>query len=315
MYKTNSISEQEVHTKQTDSGLLFDKKTSQLAIYTEPELRATFQRYLAQLFAKNRNQVCIKQAANILRLSHSEAGNVLQHMTCLEWLKQTKLGFYTLTASTPEKVVDWNTDDPWVIASKNFNPCYIGGYSAALYWGLTDRYGADSVSSQQKIDAEQTANKNYVYYVQRTKPELFFGLDTVCQQGIQVALSDPSRTLIDFIADPDAFAGMDDVLEIFHFYMNSQLKDLGCLTKYIFRFDNYPILFKRFGFLLERFYPKEQDFLNLSKKWMSNEDAGPDNTPPTDKLAQKWRIWLPDNCEQNNRNQTGVQVYEISNGL
>jgi len=209
--KPNSLPEQKCPAKDVDSSS--DEMRTRLIILRHPELRATYQRYLVKLFSKNKKQVGIKQAANILRLSSCEAKDVLQHMMCLAWVKQEKWGTYTLTTKTPEEVVDWNQDDPWIIASKVFKPCYIGGWSAAQYWKLTTEHlKGGRVFTQQEIDAEELGIKNHVYSLKSTEPELFFGLDTVMQQGVKVALSDPERTLIDFVADPDAFsfAGMDD---------------------------------------------------------------------------------------------------------
>ena len=30
-------------------------------------------------------------------------------------------------------------EDPLVIAEKLFSPCYVGGWSAAEYWGITEQ--------------------------------------------------------------------------------------------------------------------------------------------------------------------------------
>ena len=30
-------------------------------------------------------------------------------------------------------------EDPWVIAAQLYGPCYIGGWSAAEYWDLTEQ--------------------------------------------------------------------------------------------------------------------------------------------------------------------------------
>ncbi len=314
MSKTNSLPEEKCPEKE----VALDPKRVRSVILRVTELRATYQRYLVKLFSKNNKQVNSKQAVSLLRLSSCEAKDVLKHMMCLEWVKQTKAGNYTLNANTPEEVVDWNTDDPWVTASKVFKPCYIGGWSAAQYWKMTTEYlNGARVYTQKEVDAKAINIKHCVYSLKNTEPDLFFGLDTVIQQGVEVAISDPERTVLDFITVPYTVAsgGMDDAQQIFHFYMHSRYKDLKRLRKYILQCHHAPILFKRFGFLMESFYPQEEDFIYFSQLRMTDEYASLDKTPIDNGLAQKWRICLPENWEESNANQTGKQIYEIWSDL
>ena len=59
------------------------------------------------------------------------------HRTETGSLSRIKRGLY-LTVPHKSSFVDVSPVEPWVIAENLFRPCYIGGLSAAAYWGLTD---------------------------------------------------------------------------------------------------------------------------------------------------------------------------------
>jgi hypothetical protein len=54
------------------------------------------------------------------------------------WLARVRRGAYVpVPIESPS--ADIALEDPWTVATAMFAPCYIGGWSAAEHWGLTEQ--------------------------------------------------------------------------------------------------------------------------------------------------------------------------------
>ena len=66
------------------------------------------------------------------------ANKILLRLEKKEWLRRVSRGVYILVPlSSPQP--DIAPEDPWAMALELFSPCYIGGFSAAEYWDLTEQ--------------------------------------------------------------------------------------------------------------------------------------------------------------------------------
>jgi predicted transcriptional regulator of viral defense system len=66
-----------------------------------------------------------------------------------------------------------------------------------------------------------------------------------------VAVSDPSRTIVDILDDPRLGGGIRTVADVLREYMASQHRNDQLLIEYADRLDNRAV-FKRLGYLIER---------------------------------------------------------------
>src|SRR3990167_4141291 len=93
---------------------------------------------LATLRRNTKGVLNVRHAASILNLPSMEVARLLSVLASKGWLTRVKRGIYLfvpLEASSPEVF----PDDTWVLGAQIFHPCYIGGWSAAEHWDLTEQ--------------------------------------------------------------------------------------------------------------------------------------------------------------------------------
>lgn len=77
-------------------------------------------------------------------------------------------------------------------------------------------------------------------------------------------------------------------------YLNSEHKNLGLLVDYAKRLNNGAV-FKRLGFLLERYAPAELETIEACKKNLTAGKVKIDSQLSADKLITRWQLWVPEN--------------------
>jgi len=109
---------------------------------------------------------------------------------------------------------------------------------------------------------------------------------------MKVDVSDPTRTIVDLLSDPALGGGIRPVSDMFLSYMKSKHKDTKLLVEYGKRLGNRA-LFKRLGFLAERFAPKKSELIDECMINLSKGNAKFDPKLVCKRLVKKWRLWIP----------------------
>jgi len=182
---------------------------------------------------------------------HIAEQNILWHGWAKSgWLFRIKQGLYI---PVPAIIEDGElfAEDPWVIANALFSPCYIDGWDAVSHWDLTEQiFNHTFVYTQAPQKKSKHEYLNHTFIVHKVPKEQFFGPKIIWKQRIKLMISDPSRTMIDFLDTPHLFGGSTTLYEVFSEYLKSEHKDIGLLVNYALGMRNKAIL-KRLGFLLE----------------------------------------------------------------
>ena len=76
-------------------------------------------------------------------------------------------------------------------------------------------------------------------------------------------------------------------MDVFKNYLKSEQKDTALLISYADRLGNGAI-FKRLGFLAERFAKDEKNLIEACRSRLSAGDAKLDSSLPADRLATAW---------------------------
>ncbi|HEV2070597.1 MAG TPA: type IV toxin-antitoxin system AbiEi family antitoxin [Acidimicrobiales bacterium] len=206
---------------------------------------------LAQLHRAFHGPFTVADAAGVLGVPAPEARRLLAHLARKRWLSRVRRGLYLAVPLDAARPGEWS-EDPWLIAVKAFEPCYIGGWSAAEHWGLTEQLFRDVVV----VTSRDTRQRRHVlqempYLVTRRRPSaLQFGLRTVWRGQSKVPVSDPSRTLVDVLDDPSIGGGMRHVSAVISEYLASEHRNDELLVEYGDRLGNRSV-FKRLGWVLE----------------------------------------------------------------
>jgi len=185
-------------------------------------------------------------------------------------------------------------EDPWIIAERLFSPCYIGGWSAAEYWDLTEQiFRTVVVLTTQKPRDRAPVIKGTSFMLRTISVKALFGTKPVWKGQVKVSVSNPTRTILDMLIDPKLGGGIRPTVDIFLSYLKSDNKNIQLLIDYAKRLGNGAV-FKRLGFLLERYAPDQEAAMNECKAQLTKGNVKLDPGLKADKLITRWRLWVPE---------------------
>jgi len=249
---------------------------------------------LSETIRRTKGSISVSEAAEILEVSAPDAAKMLARWTNKGWLSRVKRGLY-VPIPLESRTVDVPLEDPWVIAERLFSPCYIGGWSAAEYWDLTEQiFRTIIVMTAKKPRDRNPSFKGTTFLLRTVQKRAMFGLKSIWRKEIKVLVSDPTRTIVDLLSDPQLGGGIRSTVDIFKNYLKSENKDMGLLIEYASRLGNGAV-FKRLGFLLERFGPNEDRTIAACRSKITKGNSKLDPKLAAEKLITRWRLWLPQN--------------------
>lgn len=230
------------------------------------------------------------EAAAALKINISRARRLVNYWAARGWLTRLKRGLYNtvpLGTTTPHN----RKEDPWILASALFSPCYVGGWSACEHWELTDQIFRDIVvfSTKRVRNARNTVQDN-VFLIKAISDWRFFGTEVVWKQHTKVLVSDPSHTVVDVLDDPALGAGIKHTAEVIRQYFEGDHRNDEKLCEYMALVKNKTV-YKRLGYLIEELNIDAPELanhckLNLSKGYSVLEPSGPSEG----KLLRKWNL-------------------------
>ena len=248
---------------------------------------------LSKIFRVSKDIITVGLVSKELSISQVEAGKLLSDWARHGWLYRIKRGIYIpvpIESSDGEPAIE----DPWIIANALFIPCYIGGWSAAEYWDLTEQiYKSICVITTRNKRSKQFTCSNVEYYVKTISTANFFGYRGVWRGQVKVNVSEPGRMIVDMLDDLKLGGGIRPVYEIIVNYMKSTHKNLAQLLQYAEQIGNRSV-FKRLGFLLEQYFPDEEEVIMLCLKQISSGYAKLDPDLDSDKIITRWKLWVPE---------------------
>jgi predicted transcriptional regulator of viral defense system len=249
---------------------------------------------LTQIYRATKGTVSVSDVAETLDISSSSAGKLLFRWAAKGWLFRVSRGLY-IPVPLESTTADVPLEDAWVVASRLFEPCYMGGWSAAEYWDLTEQiYRTVNVMTTQRPRNRQPTVGGTEFRVRTIGEDLMFGLAVVWRGQVKVRVSDPSRTIVDMLAEPAMGGGIRSCVDMLKNFLQSDKQDLQLLIEYGDRYGNGAV-FKRLGFLLEQLMPEEETILQECKARLTKGNTTLDPKLPATKLVTRWRLWTPPN--------------------
>ena len=262
--------------------------------------KATRER-LAIVLRGAKGAITVAQAALSLGVSRKEAAKRLAQWTQQGWLSRVRRGLY-VAVPIESRTTDVALEDPWIIADRLFAPCYIGGWSAAEHWELTDQiFRSVLVMTVRKPRNRRPEIRGITFVLRTIPPDALFGTKPVWRGPVKVNISDSSRTIVDMLDDPSLAGGLRQVADFLRAYLISPSKDLQLLVSYAERLGNGAV-YKRLGFLLERMAPQEKAIIGICRSRISSGNSKLDPSLPADHLVTKWRLWIPENWTKEREN-------------
>jgi predicted transcriptional regulator of viral defense system len=252
---------------------------------------------LGTVLKKTGDLITVGAAAKALDLPAPKAAQLLSSWNRLGWLSRVKRGVYAsvpLTSTTTDVMVD----DPWLLGSLLFSPCYVGGWSAAEHWDLTEQiFNSTMIITQRKVHGRKLELHGARLQLKTTTPKRFFGTRTEWIKNQTVDVSDPSKTIIDVFNDPSIGGGIRLAVEIFRSYLKSEHKNIKLLLEYADRNANSAAV-KRMGFVTEQIAPEEKNLLEGCRRRIKSGVSQIDPGVNSKCLVTKWGLWVPSDWQR-----------------
>lgn len=207
-------------------------------------------RLLESLNRFGENIFSVKDAARIMDLPVENARLYLSYFARRGWLSRVKQGLYIAVPLGTVNPQEYK-ENPWVVADRVFAPYYIGGWSAAEYWDLTEQIFNSIYVFTSKPFRCKNINIQGTDFVLK-----FLGENTpkyvkgVWIEHVKIMISEPTQTIVDVLDDPSAGGGIRHVSDIIENYFNSEHKNEERLLECIKEKGNRTA-YKRLGFILE----------------------------------------------------------------
>jgi len=248
---------------------------------------------MAAIIRGTKGTVSVEDAARILDVESTDAAKMLSRWSKKGWMSRIRRGLYVYVP-LESRTADVPLEDPWLVADRLFSPCYIGGWSAAEYFDLTEQiFSTVMVMTLQKPRNRRPEVKGTVFILRTISEKAMFGLKPVWRGQVKISVSDPTRTILDMLVDPVFGGGIRPVKDMLENYLRSENKNLKQLIEYGERLQNGAV-FKRLGFLLEKIAPNETKVIEECYKRLTAGNAKLDPKLNNIKLVTRWRLWVPE---------------------
>ena len=255
---------------------------------------------IAAIIRGTKGTISVTEAAEILGVLPTNAAKMLARWSKKGWFSRVKRGLY-IPVPLESRTADVPLEDPWLIAERLYSPCYIGGWSAAEHWGLTEQiFRTVVVMTTQKPRERSPTIKDTKFMLRTVSDKAMFGLKSVWRGKAKISVSDPTRTMVDLLNDPRLGGGIRPTVDMLSNYLGSEDKNLELLIEYAERFGNGAV-FKRLGFLLEKSTPEEINSINKCLTNLTTGNAKLDPQLSADRLITRWRLWIPESWAKENR--------------
>ena len=248
---------------------------------------------MAAIIRGTKGTVSVGDAARILDVASTDAAKMLSRWSKKGWMSRIRRGLY-VSVPLESRTADVPIEDPWLIADRLFSPCYIGGWSAAEHFDLTEQiFSTVMVMTVQKPRKRRPDIKGTAFMLRTISEKAMFGLKPVWRGQVKISVSDPTRTILDMLVDPAFGGGIRSVKDMLENYLRSENKNLEQLIEYGERLGNGAV-FKRLGFLLEKTAPDETKAIEECYKRLTAGNAKLDPKLNNIKLITRWRLWVPE---------------------
>ena len=234
--------------------------------------------------------VRIDDAVSVLGVDRSAATKLLWRWSRQGWLRRVGPGTYVvvqLDSIGSDRVLD----DPWVLVPALYDPAYVGGWTAAEHWDLTEQvFRPTVVMTTRPLRTRRRSHNGSPFLLRHTSARKLYGMTTVWRRQTRVQLSDTHRTVVDLLDDPAIGGGCQHVADCLTRYLDSDCRDDETLVGYAEALGNGAV-FKRLGFLAEQ--RGESALADKCRVGLTSGYAKLDPAVPCEVGIRRWRLRIP----------------------
>ena len=237
--------------------------------------------------------VSVGTAAGVLGMSTRAAALKLASLARRGWLERARRGLYLIVPLEAELGKKAVAEDPWVLAQEVFAPCYIGGWSAAEHWGMTEQiFRSILVVTAAHVRSKTATLLGSEFRLFRVPKNSMAGVGTIWRGASKVAVSSRERTLADCLKNPELCGGVRTLYAMLREYAAKTEFDASKLIAEVER-ANSGAAWKRFGYLAELLGSAYQVLATRAASELSEGYIKLDPSVKTKgHLLRRWRLWV-----------------------
>lgn len=237
--------------------------------------------------------ITVSNASDVLELSRRAAALKLGGLARRGWLQRAKRGLYLVVPLEADPGSASVAEDPWVLAREAFAPCYIGGWSAAEHWGLTEQiFKSTLVVTSIHARASSTSLLGHEFRLFRVSPARLRAPTAIWRGAERVQASDRERTIVDCLRNPELCGGIRHLREIMRTYGESAERDIPKLIKTARQFAS-GAAWKRLGYLSTLLWPEEIAVPREARRHVTTGNVRLDPAIESrGKLVRRWGLWV-----------------------
>jgi predicted transcriptional regulator of viral defense system len=236
--------------------------------------------------------ITVAAAGEALALDRRNASLKLASLARRGWMLRARRGLYLILPLEAEPGRPRIAEDPWVLAREAFSPSYIGGWSAAEHWGLTEQiFRSTLVITAAPVRSRTLRLLGYEFQLFRVPLSRINGSVLIWRGAQRIPVSDPEHTIVDCLRYPELCGGVRHLIHILREYWNSDKRNVSKLATAA-RAAHSGAVWKRLGFLIDHLWPQEQALIKEAQRHLTSGNIKLDpKISRKGKLNYRWRIW------------------------
>ncbi len=256
-------------------------------------------RRLASVIRAAGDVIQIDDVVTTLSLGRSDAAKLLSRWASQGWLRRVDRGRYVpapLESLESEHVLS----DPWVLVPALYAPAYVGGWSAAEHWDLTEQLFREIVvMTAQPVRKKRQVRHGAEFALHHIQETKIFGTKPVWRGNSKILVSGVHRTIIDMLNEPSVGGGIQHVSDCLDAYLRRSDRNEATLIEYAERLRNGAI-FKRLGFLVEQ-REDASSLIEACRSRLTKGNAKLDPALKCPRLISRWHLWAPSSWHKSAR--------------
>lgn len=234
-----------------------------------------------------------EEASRALGLSARETTLRLHSLARRGWIQRIRRGVFLVLPLEANAATRPTVDDPWVLAAQLFVPSYVGGWSAAEHWGLTEQiFRSTFVATSGRLRQTKVRLDGTEFHVVRVQPRRVETVPLIWRGRERVRVSGPERTVVDALAVPAWLGGIRTVVDVLSELRSS---DRWNPKRLLAELDTVGIgsASKRLGFIAETLGLADEAFLRKLRERRTSGLAKLDpDIRARGRLNKRWGVWV-----------------------
>jgi predicted transcriptional regulator of viral defense system len=237
--------------------------------------------------------ITTQAASRVLALPARMTADRLSRLAKAGWLTRVRRGLYFIVPLDARSGETTTVEDPWILGTVLFAPCYVGGWSAAEHWGLTEQvFRSTFIATAASVRRRAEDVLGVAFHLVKVKRMRLEGVTSVWRGSTQVAVSGRERTLVDAAADPRWVGGVRHLAEIIATYRDSREANPALLATKLEEYGSGAAA-KRLGFLIEHLWPAATDVVARAHTMRTTGSIALDpHVRRRGRLSTRWGLWL-----------------------